>query len=131
VVEGLRVTPIPVNHIVPTVGYVIAQQGRAVLFSGDTCDTDQIWDAAARLPELGAVFIKTSFPDDMLEWAHVSKHLTPTLMAKQLEKLGRPRVPVYVYHMKPRFESRIRAELQCLDIPGLSILEEGQEVVLA
>ncbi|HJR78413.1 MAG TPA: 3',5'-cyclic-nucleotide phosphodiesterase [Nitrospiraceae bacterium] len=130
VVEGLRVTPIPVNHIVPTVGYIIAQHGRAVLFSGDTCDTDQLWDAAARLPELRAVFIETSFPDDMLELARVSKHLTPALMAKQLEKLGRPRVPVYVYHMKPRFEGRIRAELQCLDIPGLSILEEGQEVVL-
>jgi ParB-like chromosome segregation protein Spo0J len=51
-------------------------------------------------------------------------------MAKQLKKLGRPDVPVYVYHMKPKFESRIREELQRLDFPCLSILEEGQELVL-
>jgi ribonuclease BN (tRNA processing enzyme) len=129
-VEGLRVTPIPVNHIVPTVGYVIEEHGHAVLFSGDTYDTDQLWDVAARLPRLGGVFVETSFPDAMLELARASKHLTPALLAKQLQKLGRPGVPVYVYHMKPRFESRIRAELQRLDIPHLSILEEGQEVVL-
>jgi ribonuclease BN (tRNA processing enzyme) len=129
-VEGLRVIPIAVNHIVPTVGYVVEQHGRTVLFSGDTYDTDQLWEVAARLPRLGAVFIETSFPDDMSDLARASKHLTPALMAKQLRKLGRPGVPVYVYHMKPRFESRIRAELQRLGIPGLSILEEGQEVVL-
>jgi ribonuclease BN (tRNA processing enzyme) len=130
-VAGLRITPIPVNHIVPTVGYVIEQDGRSVLFSGDTYDTDQLWEVAARLPRLSAVFIETSFPDDMLDLARVSRHLTPALMSKQLEKLGRPGVPVYVYHMKPKFESRIRAELRRLDIPCLSILEEGQEVVLA
>ena len=97
---------------------------------GDTGDTDQLWEVAAQLPHLGAVFIETSFPDDMLELARISKHLTPALMAKQLRKLGRSDVPVYVYHMKPRFESRIREEVQNLGIPRLSILEEGQEVVL-
>lgn len=129
-VAGLRVTPIAVNHIVPTVGYIIMEEGRAVLFSGDTGDTEQLWEVAARLPRLSAAFIETSFPDDMLDLARVSKHLTPALMAKQLKKLGRPDVPVYVYHMKPKFESRIREELQRLDFPCLSILEEGQELVL-
>ena len=100
------------------------------LFSGDTGDTEQLWEVAARLPRLSAAFIETSFPDDMLDLARVSKHLTPALMAKQLKKLGRPDVPVYVYHMKPKFESRIREELQRLDFPCLSILEEGQELVL-
>ena len=130
IVGGLRVTPIHVNHVVPTVGYVIEEPGTTVLFSGDTGETDAIWDAAARLPLLKAVFIETSFPDDMLELARVSKHLTPALVAKELQKLSRPDIPVYVYHMKPRFESRIRAELQRLDIPHLLILEEGQELVL-
>jgi ribonuclease BN (tRNA processing enzyme) len=128
--SGLRVTPIAVNHVVPTVGYILAQEQHAVVFSGDTGDTDQLWEAAAGLPQLRAVFIETSFPDDMLDLARVSKHLTPALMAKQLKKLGRPNIPVYVYHMKPRFRSRIGEELHRLGIPRLSILEEGQEVVL-
>jgi ribonuclease BN (tRNA processing enzyme) len=112
------------------VGYILAQEQHAVVFSGDTGDTDQLWEAAAGLPQLRAVFIETSFPDDMLDLARVSKHLTPALMAKQLKKLGRPNIPVYVYHMKPRFRSRIGEELHRLGIPRLSILEEGQEVVL-
>jgi ribonuclease BN (tRNA processing enzyme) len=128
-VEGLDVTPIPVNHLVPTAGYLINDHGRAILFSGDTYETDAIWDAAARLPSLAAVFVETSFPDGMLDLARTSKHLTPALMAKELHKLNRPEVPVYVYHMKPRFEGRIRAELRDLDIPHLSILEEGQELL--
>ncbi|HEX2055005.1 MAG TPA: 3',5'-cyclic-nucleotide phosphodiesterase [Nitrospiraceae bacterium] len=131
VVQGLKVIPIPVNHIVPTVGYIVIESGCAVLFSGDTGDTDQLWDVAARVPELKAVFIESSFPNDMVELARVSKHLTPALLAMQLEKLGRPGIPVYVYHMKPKFESQIRTELGRLAIPGLSILEEGQEMVLA
>ncbi|WP_447598522.1 3',5'-cyclic-nucleotide phosphodiesterase [Nitrospira sp. Nam80] len=129
-VAGLHVTPIPVNHLVPTMGYLIIDGGRAVLFSGDTYVTDAIWDAAARIPSLAAVFVETSFPDDMLDLARASKHLTPALLAKELHKLGRPEVPVYVYHMKPRFEGRIREELRRLDMPRLSVLEEGQELFL-
>jgi ribonuclease BN (tRNA processing enzyme) len=85
-VAGLHVTPIPVNHLVPTTGYLIIDGGWAVLFSGDTYETDAIWDAAARIPSLAAVFVETSFPDDMLGLARASKHLTPALLAKELHK---------------------------------------------
>ena len=83
---------------------------------------------ASRVPTLKAAFIETSFPDEMAELAKVSKHLTPTLLAEEFAKIGRPDLPLYVYHLKPRFRDRIVHQLRDLAIPRLVVLEEGQEI---
>ncbi|OLC41386.1 MAG: hypothetical protein AUH74_06105 [Nitrospirae bacterium 13_1_40CM_4_62_6] len=46
--DGLRVTAIPVNHLVPTVGFLIRDNGSSFLYSGDTYVTEEIWKVAAR-----------------------------------------------------------------------------------
>jgi ribonuclease BN (tRNA processing enzyme) len=125
---GLRVTAVPVNHLVPTVGFLIRERDASMLYSGDTHDTDELWRLAAKDRNLKAAFIETSFPDEMQELARVSKHLTPALLARQLQKLGRPDVPVYVYHLKPRFREEIRRQLENLGIQNLTVLEEEQEI---
>ena len=129
-VSGLRVTAIPVNHQVPTVGFFIQEGHAALLYSGDTYVTEEIWAMAARMPTLKAALIETSFPDAMTELARVSKHLTPSLFAREFRKIGRPDLPVYVYHLKPRFREQIRRELAQLKIPNLRALEEGQEITI-
>jgi ribonuclease BN (tRNA processing enzyme) len=126
---GLRVTPIPVHHVVPTVGFIIQDDTAAILYSGDTGPTEELWNTASRLPGLKALIVETSFPNDELELARISKHLTPALLAGELRKAGRPDVPVYVYHMKPKFRDRITEELRQVDqAASLSVLEEGQEL---
>lgn len=123
-----RVTAVPVNHTVPAVGFLIDDGVSAILYSGDTHETEEIWKVAARVPTLKAAFIETSFPDGMAEVARVSRHLTPSLLAREFQKLGRPDLPVYVYHLKPRFRKTTIGELGRLGIPNLTVLEEGQEV---
>lgn len=127
---GLGVTPIPVNHVVPTVGFLIREQRRTVLFSGDTYQTDALWQAAGDVDALQAAFIECSFSDEMAELARVAKHLTPALLAEEFAKLAKPEVPVYAYHLKPRFRAQIRQELGGLGIRHLTALEEGQTLVL-
>ncbi|HET8580692.1 MAG TPA: 3',5'-cyclic-nucleotide phosphodiesterase [Nitrospiraceae bacterium] len=127
-VSGLRVTAIPVNHQVSTVGFFITEGHSTFLYSGDTYETEEIWKVAAHTPTLKAALIETSFPDAMAELARVSKHLTPSLFAREFRKIGRRDLPVYVYHLKPRFREEIRRELAQLKIPNLRILEEGQEI---
>jgi ribonuclease BN (tRNA processing enzyme) len=127
-VEGLRVTAVPVNHLVPTVGFLIRDRQSSILYSGDTYVTDEIWAQAAREPTLKAAFIETSFPDEMHELAAVSKHLTPSLFAREFKKIGKPDLPVYVYHLKPRFRQTIERELSKLGIKHLVVLEEDQEI---
>jgi ribonuclease BN (tRNA processing enzyme) len=127
-VSNLHVRAIRVNHLVPTVGFLIREGASTVLYSGDTYETEDIWKVAAKEPTLKAAFIETSFPNKMAELAKVSKHLTPALFAQEFKKLGRPDLPVYIYHLKPRFRQEISRELKQLRVRNLTILEEGQEV---
>ncbi len=127
-VSGLHVRAIKVNHQVPTVGFLIRDGASTILYSGDTHTTDEIWKVAAKEPTLKAAFIETSFPNRLVALAKVSKHLTPALFAIEFQKLGRPDIPVYIYHVKPRFRQEIVKELAQLRIRNLTVLEEGQEV---
>ncbi len=127
-VGELRVTPVPVNHLVPTVGFIVRDQRSALLYSGDTHVTEEIWARAAQEPNLKAAFIETSFPDELGDLAKVSKHLTPALFAQEFKKIGKPDLPVYVYHLKPRFRHTIEAQLGKLGIANLFILDEDQEI---
>ncbi|MGQ0812461.1 MAG: MBL fold metallo-hydrolase [Nitrospiraceae bacterium] len=126
VFSGHRVLPIGVNHLVPTVGFLIAEQNTSILYSGDTYHTERLWQVAARWPTLKAALIEASFPNEMADLAQVSKHLTPKLLAEEYRKIGRPDLPVYAYHLKPRFRERIIEQLHDLHIPNLVVLEEGQ-----
>lgn len=128
--SGLHVVPILVNHLVPAVGFLISDDQSTVLYSGDTHHTEDIWRLARQMPNLKAVFIEASYPDQMADLATHSKHLTPTMMRKEFEKLGQPELPLYAFHMKPRFRDQIVQELRALNIPNLSVLEEGQEIVV-
>lgn len=128
--EGLTVIPIPVNHTVDTVGFILRERDAAWLYSGDTHLTEEIWQAAARTPNLKGAFIEVSFPDGMMDVAVKSKHLTPSLLKKEFHKIGKPDIPLYVYHMKPTVRGEIMRELATLDIPNLIVIEEGQEILL-
>ena len=124
------VKPIAVNHTVPTVGYLVSDGQATFLYSGDTFETEELWHVASSIPSLKAAFIETSYPDEMGDLAARSKHLTPSLLAKEVQKLNRDDVPIYVYHMKPRYRGRIISQLQQLGLPQIRVLEEGQEIVL-
>jgi ribonuclease BN (tRNA processing enzyme) len=119
---SVSITPIPVGHLIPAYGYVVAKPGRAVIFSGDTGPTERIWAAARRARDLKAIFLEVSFSDTQEDVARESRHMTPGLVAKELAKMP-PRVPVYLYHMKPLSLSRIRREIAALCEPRLKLLE--------
>ncbi|WHZ14070.1 MAG: beta-lactamase domain protein [Nitrospira sp.] len=127
---GLGVTPMSVNHVVPTVGFLLREGERTMLYSGDTYRTDALWRAAQAAPGLQAAFIETSFPNELDELARTAKHLTPALLAEEFAKMARPELPVYAYHLKPRFREVIKQELGQLGIRHLAALEEGQTLVL-
>jgi len=114
------VTAIPVHHAVPTVGFLIEKGEEAILYSGDTYVTDEIWEVAAGVPHLKAAFIETSYPSSKGELAYMSRHLTPSLLAGEFKKIGRPDLPLYVYHLKPRFREEIAAELKALGLQNLN-----------
>lgn len=127
-VDGFEITPILVNHTVPAVGFIIRDQSAALLYSGDTYLTDELWSLAHHIPNLKAAFIECSYPDTKKDLAQISKHLTPSLLAKEFRKIGRPDIAVYAYHLKPAFNDQIVRELKDMGIRYLSVLEEGQSI---
>jgi ribonuclease BN (tRNA processing enzyme) len=107
---------------VPAYGYVVSKPGRSVVFSGDTEPTDLLWQAARRARNLRAIFLEVSFCDAQAAVARASRHFTPRMIAAALPKAP-PRVPVYLYHMKPPSLARIRREIAALGEPRLKLLE--------
>src|SRR5205085_8502558 len=89
-VGGVRLTPVAVNHVVPTFGFVVEDGSAAVVIPSDTGPTEEIWHAANRLSHLKAVFLEATFPSHMARLAELAKHLTPTLFAGEVRKLTRP-----------------------------------------
>jgi ribonuclease BN (tRNA processing enzyme) len=123
-VSGLRLTPIPVDHVVPTFGFLVEAPGVTVAIPSDTGPTEEFWRAAAAAPDLKAVFLEASFPDAMHELAKVSKHLTPSMFAVEARKLARSATFIAV-HIKPRFYDRVVAELAMLDLGEFRIGQPG------
>ena len=119
-VEGLRILPVPVNHIVPTLGYIVSDGHSTVVFGADSGPTDQIWELAATFPEPRTVLVEASFPDNMRWLAEISGHLTPKMVLDESQKM--PQTDrILIIHVKPRFRDAIEAELMVLKIDGLSV----------
>jgi ribonuclease BN (tRNA processing enzyme) len=123
--EGISFTPIPVDHLVPTYGFLIEADGSAVLWSSDTGPTTRLWEVANQTKNLKALFIDTSFDNALQQIADVSLHLTPQTMALELEKLER-KVPVLLHHLKPPCVKKIHEEVRALKNPDLDFVEQGK-----
>lgn len=124
---GFGVTAVKVSHTVETVGYVIETAEGAVIFTGDTGPTDEIWQTVrAKSKKLWALFSETSLPSDMQNLADITGHLTPATLQRELQKVGQLDVPVYLYHMKAHLHEVIKEEIANLHNGNLFVLEDGQ-----
>jgi len=126
VIDGVKFTPIAVDHLVPTHGFLIEADGVAVLWSSDTGPTQRFWEIANRTPNLKALCIDTSFDNSLQRVADVSLHLTPKTLEVELRKLQK-KVPILLHHLKPPCVQRIHEEIRQLGNPDLEFLEQGKE----
>lgn len=125
-IEGIRVTPVPVNHVVPTLGFILQDADSSVVIASDTATTDELWEQAAKLPNLRAVFLEATFPESFSWLADLSKHLTPRAFAGEMQKLPAA-VQFLVVHLKPRYRQQVLAELQALGKQNLEVAQCGKE----
>ena len=123
--EGVRFTPITVDHLVPTFGFLLEQGNSAVLWSSDTGPTERLWEIANRTPNLKAVCIEVSFDNSMQQIADVSMHLTPRTLGVELGKLER-NVPILLHHVKPQCAERIETEIAAWGRSDIGFLQQGR-----
>jgi ribonuclease BN (tRNA processing enzyme) len=124
--DSFSVLPVLVDHIVPTLGYIVTNGASSVVFGADSGPTDRLWQLAAAAPKPCSVFVEAAFPDSMESLARVSKHLTPKLLSSEVAKMPEMRRIITV-HLKPRFHGEISDELKRLGIPNLEVGVAGQE----
>ena len=120
--DGLTVTPIGVNHLVPTVGYVLSDGVGPVIIAGDTGPTTRLWEVAHRTAGLRAIFLEASFPNSMNRLAEETLHLTPEMFGREVAKMP-PKIKVIAIHIKVRYRERVIQELDALGLPNLEIGE--------
>lgn len=125
-INDLQISPLPVNHKVPSYGFVLQDSASAVAITGDTADMDEFWVKLSDFENLAALLIECAFPDELSELATMSHHLTPSRLAAELDKFHLPRCPVYVINMKPAYQERISQQLESLGIERLKRLEVGK-----
>jgi ribonuclease BN (tRNA processing enzyme) len=124
-VDGLRITAVAVNHVVPTLGFIVEDSAAAVVISSDTGPTEEIWARARALPNLKAVFLETAFPNAHQELADLTLHLTPAGFVGEMKKLpGTTRF--YAVHLKARFRDQIVRELLDAGPANLELARFGE-----
>jgi ribonuclease BN (tRNA processing enzyme) len=119
-VDDLRMTPVPLNHVVPTYGFIAEDEQSAIAIISDTSTTDEIWKTASSNDKLKAVFLEAAFPNSMRWLADKAGHLTPEQFSSEYRKLGKD-VPVIAIHIKPAFYEEVVKELQALGLSSLKI----------
>jgi cAMP phosphodiesterase len=122
---NMTVTPVALNHVVPTMGFVVQEENCAVGFVSDTNRTDRIWEVLAQVNNLKAVFLECSFPDSHRWLADKSGHLCPELFAEYVRQLPAS-VKVITTHLKPCFFNQITDDLNRLQLPNVEIGVPGQ-----
>ena len=128
-IQGKTVEVIPAEHPTPTAGYYINNGQQSFLFTGDSGVNDQLCPIInQRQPDL--LIIDVSFTNESDQLAHLSGHLTPSLLAQQLSELeAHPRIAIT--HLKPGVEDTIMQQCKHL-LPDLCLdrLHQGEVITL-
>jgi phosphoribosyl 1,2-cyclic phosphodiesterase len=116
-VGDYKVTPVPVNHSIVTMGYqVTAKGGQSFFYSGDTGNgLNAVWSAIS--PQV--LFIEVTSDDKWMAAGKQRGHLTPTLLKEELMAFSQIKgyLPkVIAVHMNPVDENSIRAGLDAVAV---------------
>lgn len=110
VLDGRRIHSVPVNHVVPGVGYLVSGSGGSIAYSGDTTVTDEFWRVLNACDDLKYVIIETTFLDADAELSRLAKHLCPAMLAGELKKFERA-AEVFITHLMPGREDALMEEI--------------------
>jgi len=113
-----------VNHSVPTLAFRIQHQGVSLFYASDMGPTPSLW---RQIGQPDALIIEVSFPNQLEDLALKTGHLTPILMAAELALLPQRPPQIFVTHLKTFHAEKTLEEIRGLNIPELTILQDGQQ----
>lgn len=124
--NGRAITALPANHVVPAIGFHLASGANSLVFTGDTTTQNTFWELLNKIENLGYLLIETAFSNKDKELALLSKHLCPSLLAEELDKLQLNPI-IYITHLKPgETELTMREIGECVQGFTPKMLMNGQ-----
>jgi HD-GYP domain-containing protein (c-di-GMP phosphodiesterase class II)/ribonuclease BN (tRNA processing enzyme) len=130
-IKNYKIKVIEAVHIPGAFGFIIIKNEKdGYLISGDTYLNDKLIDEINNNPKLKLLIMECSFPNRLGKLAFDSKHLTPELLDKQIEKILRKDLQIFIYHIKHLYYDEMSDEIKNLGIlrNGGKILEEGDVI---
>ena len=125
-IGGCRITPFPVIHQVPTLGYCLHGDRGNFIYMTDFWDVNvQVWKWLNGIERLEHAVFEISFPDGMERIAEISGHLTPGLLQQRLEKLSSHPPQMYYCHVKPQFADKINEQVKSRFGEKIKALKSG------
>jgi ribonuclease BN (tRNA processing enzyme) len=113
---GKHIEVLPAVHSVPAVGYAVNHPGGPCwVFTGDTERNPAFWIRVNQM-DVAALVIETAFSNRESALARRSLHLSPQVLAEELEGIAPDkRYPIYITHTKPVETAQIMAEVAQFD----------------
>jgi ribonuclease BN (tRNA processing enzyme) len=113
--KGKLIEVLPAVHTVPAVGYAVTAGSGCWVFSGDTERNPAFWKRVNEL-NVAMLVIETAFSNREKDLAKLSLHLSPMVLASELDFISREKkYPIYITHTKPAETALIMAEIQKFD----------------
>lgn len=125
-VKHLTVDSVGVNHPVSANGFLLSDGRSSVGITGDTAETEEFWHKCNARDDLKAVLVECAFPDELVDLARVSDHLTPARLKSEVAKLTGSDFPIYVINLKPMYRETILEQLAALNLDRVEALEVGK-----
>ena len=111
VIGSREIKAVAVEHTVPAVGYIIKGKQGSFAFSGDMTENENFWHILNQCSDLKHLVIETTFPDEQIELTRLSKHLCPSMLKDELEKL-RLKPDIFITHLMPGGEKTIMDQIK-------------------
>jgi HD-GYP domain-containing protein (c-di-GMP phosphodiesterase class II)/ribonuclease BN (tRNA processing enzyme) len=129
-IHNYSIKAIEANHISGACGFVIKKNHQGFIISGDTYINPYMWEEIEKDEDIKSLLIECSYPDKLQELAKITRHLTPELIAKELEKLTRKNLSVFYYHLKPSYQKDLLKDIKKHKLLAYNgkILKEGDVI---
>lgn len=129
-IHNYFIKAIHAEHIAGSCGYIVTKKNQSFIISGDTYINPILWEEINNNKTIKSLIIECSFPDKLENLATLTKHLTPSLIAKQLQNLKRKDISIFFYHLKPTYKKELLNDIKkhkLLNYHG-KILKEGDVI---
>jgi ribonuclease BN (tRNA processing enzyme) len=124
-VDSLSIQAIPVEHRVPTTGFLVKEGEKTIMLTSDTGMTEQFWETAKGEEHVEFIIAHVAFPNRLSTLASAAGHMTLSVLLDRIDTYCLHHIPFYIAHMKSMFAEEILREIRDAKRQYLRVLEQG------